>query len=167
MSRIKRLLVPIDFSPTSELALQYAIDIAPPGASIHVIHVVDETGLLTSYPDGFYTEIPGLRAQLVKGAEGQLDDVIKKLSAPRTMLTTEVVVGRPAVMIVEIAKARKADVIVMGTHGRSGFAHLMLGSVAERVVRIAQCPVLAIRDSSRAADALAEEVVANRQSAHV
>jgi universal stress protein A len=167
MSRIKRLLVPIDFSPTSEIALRYAIDIAPAGASIHVMHAVDDTALLTAYPDGFYTEIPELRAQLVKAAEGQLNEAIRKLAAPNTVLTTEVLVGRPVTMIVKTAGARKADLIVMGTHGRSGFAHFVLGSVAERVLRTAHCPVLTVRDSSRAADALAEEMLANRLAAHV
>jgi nucleotide-binding universal stress UspA family protein len=68
MPGITRLLVPTDFSPTSDLALQCAIDIAPSGASIHVMHVVDNTSLATAYPDGFYVEPPGLRALLIDDA---------------------------------------------------------------------------------------------------
>jgi universal stress protein A len=80
-------------------------------------------------------------------------------------VTTDVVVGRPSAAIVQDAKTRQADLIVMATHGRGGFAHFVLGSVAERVLRTAPCPVLTVRDDSRAADALAEEIVATRQAA--
>jgi nucleotide-binding universal stress UspA family protein len=166
MSRIKRLLVPTDFSPASEIALQYAIDLAPPGASIHVLHVVDDTGLAASYPDGLDVDIPAVRRQLVADAESRLEAEVHKVWAPHTVLTTEVLAGRPIGVIVQTAKARHADLIVMGTHGRSGFAHLMLGSVTERVLRTAHCPVLAVRDNSQAADALAEELVTNRQTVH-
>lgn len=166
MSRIKRLLVPTDFSPSSEIALQYAIDLAPPGASVHVLHVVDDAGLLAAYPDGMYVDLLALRADLIAQAELQLAAFVKKIVAPRTVVTTEAVAGRPSLWIADAAKTRNADLIVMGTHGRGGLAHLMLGSVAERVVRTAQCPVLTVRDNSRAADALAEELVANRQAAH-
>ena len=79
-------------------------------------------------------------------------------------MSTEVFVGRPVAAIVEAAKMRKADLIVMGTHGRGALAHLVLGSVAERVLRTAQCPVLTVRDNSRAADAIADELVAHRQA---
>ena len=166
MSRPMRILVPADFSPTSELALQYALDIAPVGASIHVLHVVDEAGLLHAYPDGMYVELPGARDELIAAAEGQLAALVGKIVPPTTAVTTEAVVGRPVTQIAETAKTRAVDLIVMGTHGRGAIAHLMLGSVAERVVRTAQCPVLTVRDNSRAADVLAEEVVSHRLTAH-
>jgi nucleotide-binding universal stress UspA family protein len=166
MSRIMRILVPSDFSPTSELALQFALDIAPPGASIHVLHVVDDVGLLAAYPDGMYVELPAIQAELIAEAERQLATLVNKIAAPHTVVTIEAVVGRPVRQIVDVAKTRKSDLIVMGTHGRGALAHLMLGSVAERVVRTAHCPVLTVRDNSRAADSLAEEVVAHRQAAH-
>ena len=166
MSRIKRLLVPTDFSPTAELALQYAIDLAPPGASIHVLHVVDDAGLLASYPEGQFVDFVKLRAALIADAEWQVADAIRRIPAPHAVVTTEIVMGRPVTQIVDTAKTRHVDLIVMGTHGRGAIAHLLLGSVAERVLRGAHCPVLAIRDDSRAADALAEEVVAQRQAAH-
>ena len=79
MSRIKRLLVPIDFSPMSELALQYAIDIAPAGASIHVLHVVDDAGLLASYPEGQFVDFVKLRQKIAAGQPwvGSLHDEIQ------------------------------------------------------------------------------------------
>jgi universal stress protein A len=166
MSRIKRLLVPLDFSPMSELALQYAIDIAPVGALVHVLHVVDDAGLIASYPEGQFVDFVKLRSDMVAAAERQLADVLTRGSAPQAIVTTEVVVGRPVNQIVATAKTRHTDLIVMGTHGRGAIAHLVLGSVAERVLRAAHCPVLAVRDDSRAADALADEMVAHRQTAH-
>ena len=167
MARITRLLVPTDFSPTSEIALQYAIDIAPAGASLHVLHVVDEAGQLAAYPEGMYVDLPALQADLVAEAELQLAALMTRVAPNDLNVTTEAVIGRPVTRIVGVAKSRNADLIVMGTHGRGALAHLMLGSVAERVVRSAQCPVLTVRDNSRAADALAEELVANRRAAHV
>jgi nucleotide-binding universal stress UspA family protein len=166
MSRPMRILVPADFSPTSELALQYALDIAPAGAWIHVLHVIDEAGLLAAYPDGMYVELPAARDELIAAAEGQLAALVRKVVPPNIVVTTEAVVGRPVTQIAETAKTRAADLIVMGTHGRGALAHLMMGSVTERVVRTAQCPVLTVRDNSRAADVLAEEVVSHRLAAH-
>lgn len=167
MARIKRLLVPTDFSPSSELALQYAIDIAPPGASVHVLHVVDDTaGLLAAAPEAQFIDFAKLRGDLIEEGERQLADVIRRFAAPNAVVTTEVVSGRPVTQIVATAKIRHADLIVMGTHGRGAIAHLLLGSVAERVLRSAHCPVLTVRDDSRVADALAEEVVAHRQAVH-
>jgi universal stress protein A len=164
MSRIQRILVPTDFSPTSDIALQYAIDIAPAGAALHLLHVIDETSLMAAYPDGLYLELPGLRARLIEEGARRLADAATQFAAAQATLTTEVVVGRPAVSIAEAAKTREADLIVMGTHGRGGFAHLMLGSVAERVLRAAPCPVLTVRDHSRTADEIAEELVATRRA---
>ena len=167
MPRIQQLLVPTDFSPTSDIALRYAFDIAPVTAAIHVVHVVDETRMVAAYPDGFVAEVPGAREQLVASAYTRLGELTKRPEATPVAVTTEVVVGQPAAAIAAIAEARRADVIVMGTHGRGAFARAMLGSVAERVLRSAPCPVLTIRDNSHTADEVAEELVANRAAAHV
>jgi universal stress protein A len=164
MTRMMHLLVPTDFSATSEIALHYALDIAPPGAAIHVLHVIHDASLMAAYPDGFYVEPPGQRERLIEEATARLTEIAR--TAARPNLTTEVVVGWPVGAIVQDAKLRDADLIVMGTHGRTGLAHALLGSVAERVLRTAPCPVLTVRDTSPAADALAEEAVAKRQAAH-
>ena len=166
MTRITRLLVPTDFSPTSDIALQYALDIAPPDAAIHVLHVVEDLGVTAAYPDGFYMESPGLRGELTDEAHKRLQDIVRRAARPHLTLTTEVLVGWPVAAIVQDAKSRDADLIVMGTHGRSGLAHALLGSVAERVLRTAPCPVLTVRDTSRVGDALAQDVAASRQAAH-
>ena len=167
MTRITRLLVPTDFSATSEVALQYALAIAPPGAAIHVLHVVDAVSVSAAYPDGFYVAPPGHCEQLIDEAYLRLRDIVDSAARPDLQLTTEVLVGWPVAAIVQDATSRGADLIVMGTHGRSGLAHALLGSVAERVLRSAPCPVLTVRDTPRVGDALAAEVVVHRQAAHL
>jgi nucleotide-binding universal stress UspA family protein len=156
MSTVQRILVPTDFSPTSDLAFAYALDLAPRiGAAIRLLHVIDDTSIATAYPDGFYVELPSVRAQLIEETKGRLESLKARCEAAGVGATTEVAVGRPAPAIAETAVNRGTDLIVMGTHGRSGVAHLVLGSVAERLVRTAPCPVLTVRDTARVSDALA------------
>lgn len=164
MSEIKRMLVPTDFSPASEIAFTYAIDMAVrQDATIHLLHVIDDASFATAYPDGFYVELPGLRAQLTDEAMRRLEEMAARSAAANVTATLEVAVGRPSRVLIERAKERGTDLIVMGTHGRSGFAHLVLGSVAERVVRTAPCAVLTVRDTSRIADAIAADALARRR----
>jgi nucleotide-binding universal stress UspA family protein len=164
MTAIKRMLVPTDFSAASDIAFGYALDLAARlGCSLHLVHVIDDTSFATAYPDGFYVELPGLRVQLTEEANRRLTTMAQKCSAAEVTATTETVVGRPARVIADIAQSRGTDLIVMGTHGRSGFAHMVLGSVAERMVRVAPCAVLTVRDTSRTADAIAQESVLRRQ----
>lgn len=165
MSEIKRMLVPTDFSPTSDIAFHYALDMAArQHAMVHLLHVIDDASFATAYPDGFYVELPGLRKQLIDEATHRLEDMAARCAAVGVSATLEVAVGRPARVVTDVARERGTDLIVMGTHGRSGFAHLVLGSVAERVVRVAPCAVLTVRDTSRTADMVAAEAVARRQA---
>lgn len=164
MSAINRILVPTDFSSASDIAFTYAVDLAArQGSAMHLLHVIDDTAFATAYPDGFYVELPGLRAQMMDEANRRLSDMVDTCAAAGVPSTTEVLAGRPARVIAEAARARGTDLIVMGTHGRSGFAHMVLGSVAERMVRVAPCAVLTVRDTSRTADAVAEEAAVRRQ----
>jgi nucleotide-binding universal stress UspA family protein len=166
MARPKRLLVPTDFSATSNIAFSYALDMAVrDGANIHVLHVIDDTKFAAVYPDAVMVEMPGLRERLTADAQKGLEEAIKTCAARNVTATTRVTFGPPASCITAEATGLGSDMIVMGTHGRSGFTHLMLGSVAERVLRTAPCPVLTVRDSSRAADTIAEEAVRWRQMA--
>jgi universal stress protein A len=149
MTQVKRILVPADFSPPSDLATDYAIDMAQRyGASIRLIHVIDDTSLLALYPDS-YVDLAGLRESLANDARARLAPLMRKCAAAKVEVTGHVLNGRPAHAIVADAAEGEVDLIVMGTHGRSGFAHLFLGSVAERVVRSSPCPVLTVRESSR------------------
>jgi nucleotide-binding universal stress UspA family protein len=158
MSHIKRLLVPTDFSPAADIALGYAIDVASRyEGSLHLVHVIEDTYLAHAYPDGFFAELPGIQQKLHNDAERRLKELSLRCTTAGTPVTVEILNGRPARVIVETAQAMGTDLIVMGTHGRSGIAHFLMGSVAEHVVRTAPCPVFTVRDTARVADVLAAE----------
>ena len=165
MTEIQRILVPTDFSPASDIALQYAIDMAPRlGSQIDLLHVVDDASFAAASPDGLLFEVPGIRQRLIQDAAIRLKESVDRCNAAGLVTTDEVVVGKPARIIAQAATSRGTDLIVMGTHGRGAFAHLVLGSVAERVVRTAPCAVLTVRDSSQIADVLAAEVATAHKS---
>ena len=148
MIGIKKVLVATDFGPASETAVNYGRELARTfQGTLELIHVVEHLDVL---PQAGYEYVP-LPA-------GVLED-IERAAAQETerLLTDEdrrelqaraftVVDSTPAAAIVKQAKDSGADLIVVGTHGRGALAHLFLGSVAERVVRLAPCPVLTVRN---------------------
>jgi universal stress protein A len=134
MQRIARILVPTDFSPTADAAFKFAVKLsAHTRASLIVLHVIAPV---------YYLEDADL-ALLVREARQTAQKGLMLLKPPpgRSMIER----GVPHDVIVEIARSVRADLIVMGTHGRSGLKRLVLGSVAENVLRHAPCPVLTIR----------------------
>lgn len=136
------IMVPTDFSYASDAALGYARMLAARfGASLHLLHVVDEPGSWSEV----YAAIPDIRDRLRADAGRRLEAIAACLPPP-LQATSAVACGAPVPTIVKIAEAKGADLIVMGTHGRRGVGHLLLGSVAERVVRLAPCPVLTVRE---------------------
>jgi nucleotide-binding universal stress UspA family protein len=137
---ITRILVPTDFSETSDAALDYARVLAGRfGASLHLLHVLDDPFVTEGLAaEAYITEAPSIRTSMLEEARTRLTHRAAGCA------TTEAVFGHGAVTIVDYAQQCGADLIVMGTHGRTGLAHLFLGSVAERVVRIAPCPVLTV-----------------------
>jgi universal stress protein A len=147
---ISRILVPTDFSPTSDLAFEYAITLAARlGASVHLLHVVEDPfvgGALGS--EVYIASVPGLHTQLIDEAAARLATIVPAAERDLIKITSEVRVGHPADAIREVAETECCDLIVMGTHGRRGVAHLFLGSVAETMVRRAPCPVLTVRDTT-------------------
>jgi universal stress protein A len=146
MRSIKRILVPTDFSGTADAALEYAFVLAEKfGASLQLLHVLDDPFVFDGMSaEAYIAEAPTLRTAMLDEARSRLH---RRASTGRTDITveTEVLFGHGARTIAEYALERDIDLIVMGTHGRTGVAHLILGSVAERVVRIAPCPVLTVR----------------------
>ena len=142
---IKRILVPIDFSASSRRALDQAAEIAVRfDATIHLIHVCDRPVIRAALMDGYSLSPSDWRQQLGVNAEAQLAEIAGRVRGVR--VSTEVLFGRPANVIVETAAKEDADLIVMGTHGHGAMMRVVLGSVAERVVRSAPCAVLTVRE---------------------
>ncbi len=96
-------------------------------------------------PEGFIAESPELHARLFDDVKSRLQQRVTATDRDRYGAKTEIVTGASAESIVNYARERGMDLIVMGTHGRSGLAHLLIGSVSEKVVRTAPCPVMTVR----------------------
>lgn len=143
-----RILVPTDFSEPSDAALNYARALATKfGASLHLLHVIEPGYATGAFSNEAYiaVEAPGAYEMLVKEAQSKFAPRVFPSDRTRHGMTTEVMTGIGAATIVEYAADQDIDLIVMGTHGRTGLAHLLMGSVAEHVVRTAPCPVLTVR----------------------
>lgn len=147
-----RILVPYDFSAPSAAALAHARILAHRvGASVHLLHVVEDH--LVTGPFGTEMYVPqtaGTLAHLTGEARARLEQVLAAEEVRQPRPTGEVIVGVAARTIVEFASDNGYDLIVMGTHGRSGITHFVMGSVAEHVVRTARCPVLTVHTSPAA-----------------
>jgi len=143
---ITRILVPTDFSETSDAALDFAKTIAPTfGASLHLLHVFEDPFVTGPFAVETYAPLPpATRSALLDDAASRLAHRLPPADRQRFHGTTDVVIGFSAPAIVDYAREHDIDLIVIGTHGRTGMAHLLLGSVAERVVRTAACPVLTV-----------------------
>lgn len=144
MTRFRKILVPTDFSDCSEAALRVALDLAAPlGARLRLLHVYPAPALLFD-PYGIQPAEPVL-LEAPKAARQRLEREIETVSGTGVEIDGEVREGAPAAQIVEEAREWGADLIVIGTHGHTGLQHALLGSVAERSVRLAPCPVLTVR----------------------
>ncbi|ENO3978177.1 universal stress protein [Aeromonas veronii] len=142
MPSIKTLLCPVDFSQMSRAVLDYAVFMAQSHqAQLKLIHVVDQLHGFDSYKILHMTAIE-ITHEMERQARTQLKELVATLPIPATF---DIRFGRAADEIVIQAKEDEAELIVMGSHGRSGISHLLVGSVAESVVRHAPCPVLVVR----------------------
>ena len=157
----KQILVPTDFSPGSRLAIDYALQLADRlGASVHLLHVVEDPTVAGLFTEA-YADLESIRRKRRCDARHQMNALLGSLK--RRDMTDEIAGGSVAPTIAGVAADRAADFIVMGTHGRTGLSHVLVGSVAEQVIRIAGCPVLTVREGLAAnvgfAPALNQEVV--------
>ncbi len=145
MKSFERIVVAVDFSEHSKEALRNAVDLARRyQSSLTLVHVYEPA--IYSLPDGSVLFTPDQFDRLIRELERYLEsskNEATKLGA--TNVATRLLQGFAAGEIVAYGKDTHADLIVMGTHGRSGPKHWLLGSVAERVVRTAACPVLTVR----------------------
>jgi nucleotide-binding universal stress UspA family protein len=139
---IKTILVGTDFSSCSDRALEYAINFSEKfGSEILLIHVIESFNY--SVTDSM--TVVGHEKALSVTAAALLDNQIKALKTHDISLRSHLSHGAPCREIINKAEGEGIDLIVLGTHGRSGMEHFLLGSVAERVVRTARCPVLTVR----------------------
>lgn len=146
MITIRRILVPVDFSDTSRLALTRARELADRlGAQLHLLHVVPLAYLGPVSTDLPMVSLDDVETQWVHRAEDELRALASSGGDDEPKARAEVRRGHPFVEIVRYAQSEQIDLIVMGTHGRGAMEHLLLGSVAEKVVRKAPCPVLTVR----------------------
>ena len=145
MISLKNILVATDFSEPSDHALTYGRALAQKfDATLSVLNVVDNTLALGVGMEGYVGNFPDLQREVEQSAEHQLRSLV---GADETVRARPVILtsNTPAATIVDYAKSAGIDLIVMGTHGRGAVAHLLMGSVAEKVVRTAPCPVLTVR----------------------
>ncbi len=141
---IRHILAPTDFSDHSKRALGDALELAQTfGAKLSLLHVLEPSPYLGEFTPPTMGE--ELRGDLERQAGAELARALPEARQATVAVTRAVVTGSPALKIVETAEAEHVDLIVMATHGRTGLSHLLIGSVAERVVRTAPCPVLTIR----------------------
>jgi nucleotide-binding universal stress UspA family protein len=143
----KTILVPHDFSSAANHAAAVARDEAKThGAKVVLVHVIDlpyQIAADQAIVPG-ETETLSVKDYAQRGAEKHLDDIAARLAKDGITPTKVIRFGRPHEEIVLCAEDQRADLIVMGTHGRTGLAHLLVGSVAERVVRTSKVPVLTV-----------------------
>lgn len=141
----KRLLVPLDFSAGSVRALDYAYALAMKfDASLHLVHVCEVPSMMTASMDAYAIAYTDWSQRLGEEAERELEKLRPRLAGLK--VSTEVLFGNPSRAIITAAATNDADLIVMGTHGHGPVMHVVMGNVAERVVRTAECPVLTVRE---------------------
>ena len=140
---IERILVPTDFSEAGKWAIKYAIAIADQfGASVDLLHVIEMPPLTSFKTDKQKEE---LRDNMHTHAEEQMDLLQNECDGFSFPVDKYLVEGFPFVEIIRHAKEKNSDMIIMGTHGQSALSQMLMGSVAEKTVRKAPCPVLTVR----------------------
>lgn len=146
MKQIKRILHATDFSPASEPALEDAIDLAKQNdAELLVVHVIEPVRYVAGEEFGgpeLYVKLEEITDQ---NAQASMKKLIERVESLRVKAKSLLLKGIAHEQIVNAAESAKADMIVIGTHGRTGFSKLFMGSVAGRVISTAMCPVLTVR----------------------
>ncbi len=149
---IQRILVPVDYSDRCRHALGYALNLAEKlEAAVDVVHIWDRPAYV---PETMVVGKPGTDpkslADLIReNAESEMDEFLAKTHAPAGVaIAHHLESGEPATAILQTAKNSGADLVVIGTHGRTGVRHFLLGSVAEKLVRLSPVPVVIVPDDS-------------------
>jgi len=149
---IEQILVPVDYSECSARALTLAAELAAKaGATVDVIHAWDRPlyiseSVVVSQPSG---ESRSLIDMIREGAEAEMTTFLAGVKLPSSVkLTHRMLSGNPAAKILEELRRGQHQLVVLGTHGRTGLTHALLGSVAEKVVRLSPVPVLTVPRSA-------------------
>jgi len=144
MLTIKKILAPIDFSEVSNRSLDYAVDLAAQvKAAVSVVHVYEIP--VYAFPEGAIITPPDVAAELADRAQKSLDAAVAARKGRGVEISGTLTNGSAREEILRLAKEGNADLIVMGTHGRRGLPRAIMGSVAERVIRTSEIPVLTVR----------------------
>lgn len=150
MIALKTVLVPVDFSDTSDVALRYGREMAKAfGATLHVLHVVQEPYSQPWAVEAYGFSLAALQEEWIKDAKTRIEQMVTDEDRKAIGAAAVTMLGHPVTEILRFAADNKVDLIVMGTHGRGPLGHMIMGSVAERVVRRAPCPVLTVRHPER------------------
>ncbi len=144
MTRFNKVLIPTDFSDPSREAARVGVGLVAEGGTVILCHVVDDTPLTYGYV-GVTLSQPELQSRLAREAENELETFSVPETPSGVRVERRILHGNPFVSLVQFAREENVDLIVIGTHGRTGLRHILIGSVAEKVVRKAYCPVLVVR----------------------
>jgi len=144
MAAIKRILTAVDFSEAAQTAARQAEELARAlGAELLVLHVLNEPAFVPVEDSGYGP--PAITDEYESALGAKLAGIAEALASEGVKVWPKLARGAPHDAIVSTAVSEHVDLIIMGTHGRTGVSHLLLGSVAERVVRLSQVPVMTIR----------------------
>ena len=150
MIALKQVLVPTDFSETSDSALRYGKALAGAfGATLHVVHIVEQPYGQPWAVEAYGFSLATLQDEWIKDAKSRLAASLSDEEKKTITAIATTVLGHPVMEILRYAEDNGVDLIVMGTHGRGPLGKMVLGNVAERVVRKAPCPVLTVRMQER------------------
>jgi len=147
MEEIRRILYATDFSANSKYALNFALSFAKKyGAKLFILHIIQQP----TYPLGMYAEISfdamdKFTHSISEATEKEMNSLKENQLADFKDYEMIIIQGTPFLEILRVAKEKEIDLIVLGTHGRTGLDHVLFGSTAEKVVRRAPCPVLSVR----------------------
>lgn len=146
-ARIRKVLVPVDFSPNSRKAVVYANAFARQfGASLAFLHVVQVN---YAYGEFGAIDFTALEREMRSGAQKELDGLLEEARAAGIPAEALIREGSPAKVIADVARELASDLLVISTHGYTGLKHVLMGSIAEHVVRYAPCPVLVVRQQEQ------------------
>jgi len=145
MTTLTNILVATDFEDASETALLYGRELARRFvATLHVLHVVEDV-LMYGTVEGYTPNLVELQREAEEEAARRLDGLLMPEDRDVLHAQTVLMTGAPAMAVIDYARKARIDLILIGTHGRTGLGHFVMGSVAEKIVRLAPCPVLTLK----------------------